>query len=89
MKHIIAPAVITVAVAAAAMAVVWGFIVPYGYPWLSLASALVACGAGIWLVKRSAGSTRSMGDIIGDVEGEPVRVAVPKPGGAKQGVVSR
>lgn len=80
-KNIIAPVVITVAVAGAALAVVWGFVLPYGYPWLSLASALVACGAGVWLVKRSAGSTRAMGDVIGDVEREPGRVAVPKQGG--------
>jgi hypothetical protein len=84
-KHIIAPVVITVAVAAAAMAVVWGFIVPYGYPWLSLASAFVACGAAIWLVKRSAGSTRAMGDVIGDVEGEPGQAAA-RP---RHGAVSR
>jgi hypothetical protein len=76
-KNIIAPVVITAAVAAAAMAVVWGFVVPHGYPWLSLASGLVACGAAVWLVKRSAGATRSMGDVIGDVEGEPARVAKP------------
>ena len=80
MKNIIAPVVVTAALAAAAMAVVWAFVVPYGYPWLSLASALVACGAGVWLVKRSAGPTRAIGDVIGDVEGER---------GPQKGVVAR
>jgi hypothetical protein len=77
--------VVTVALLAGAMAVVWAFVVPYGYPWLSLASALVAGGAGLWLVKKEAGSTRAIGDVIGDVEGEPSRVTAPEQGHAKQG----
>jgi hypothetical protein len=67
------------------MSVVWAFVVPYGYPWLSLAWALVACGVAVWVGKRVFGPTRSMSDVIGDVEGEPgMAAAAPKHGTASR-----
>ena len=86
MKNFISRSGIAVAVAAAAMSVVWGFVVPYGYPWLSFAWALVACGAAVWVAKRSFafGSSRSMSDVIGDVEEEPGQAPA-----ASNGVVPR
>lgn len=64
---------IGVAVAAAALAVVWSALVPYGYPWPSLAWATLACVAAVWVGQRSFRPSPSMSDVINDLEGEPAR----------------
>ena len=71
-----------VAVAAAAMSVVWASFVPYGYPWPSLAWAVIACAAAVWVAKRSSGPTTSMSDVISDVDAGSPRVPAARGRGA-------
>jgi hypothetical protein len=72
-----------IAVSAAALSVVWAFFLPSGYPWPSLAWAVLACAAAVWVAKRSIRPTPRMSDVISDVEGD----SPPVPAGAGRGVV--
>ena len=65
-----------VALSAAAMSVICVVLIPFGYPWPSLACALLACAAAVWVAKRSMGPSLSMSDVISDVEAEPARASV-------------
>jgi hypothetical protein len=58
-----------VAVSAAAISVIWGF-VPYGYPWPSVALGVLACGIGVWLGMTSILPTPPLSDVINDIEAE-------------------
>jgi hypothetical protein len=71
---------VRVAVAAAAMSIVSAVLIPYGYPWPSLAWAVLACGAAVWVAKDSIHPARSMSDVISDVEAEPVLAGAPASG---------
>jgi hypothetical protein len=61
---------------AAAMSVICAVFVPYGYPWLSLGCALLACAAAVSMAKRLITTSPSMNDVINDVEAEPAATAV-------------
>ena len=65
----------SVAVSAGAISVIWGFFVPYGYPWPSLALGVLACGIAVWLGLRSILPTPPLSDLINDVEAESPRPA--------------
>lgn len=83
MRDIAARAGIGIAVSAAALALVCLFFVPYGYPWPSVAWAVLACGAAVWVAKASGRQGISMSEVIGGVEAEPDRR--PALGGAGAG----
>jgi hypothetical protein len=74
MKNVASRTGISVAVLAAAMAVVCAFFVPYGYPWPSLAWAVLACAVALGVAKSSIRPNPRMSDVIGDVEAESSRV---------------
>jgi len=76
---------ISVAVSAAAMSVVCTVVIPYGYPWPSLAWAVLACAAAVWVAKVSSSPIPQMSDVIRGVEAESPRV----PAALGRGVVSR
>jgi hypothetical protein len=75
---------ISVAVSAAAMSVVCTVVVPYGYPWPSLAWAVVACAAAVWVANVSSSPIPQMSAVIRGVEAES-----PFPAVLDRGVVSR
>jgi hypothetical protein len=75
MKNLASRAGISVAASAAAISVVFAIFVPYGYPWLGLGWAVVACAAGVWVAMISIRAQRPMSDVIDDVEAESHRVA--------------
>ena len=81
MKNVVSSTGFGVAVATAAMSIICLFI-PYGYPWPSVAWAMLACAAGVWLAKRSDHEEPSMAEVIRGIEtetpgarGAPVRAA--------------
>jgi hypothetical protein len=77
-----------IALSAAALAIVWGLFIPYGYPWPSLAWVVLACAAAVWVASGAAGPSASMSDLIRRVEGEPALVpAVSKRAAASTRVV--
>ena len=84
MKSFASKTGISVAVAAAAMSVVWGFFVPYGYPWASLAWAVLACAVAFSVAKRSIRPASSMSDVISDVEAESPRAQRRDPGSSRR-----
>lgn len=63
-----------VAVSAAAVSVIWGF-VPYGYPWPSVALGVLACGIGVWLGMMAILPSPPLSDVINDIEAESPRPA--------------
>jgi hypothetical protein len=73
---------IIVAVSAAIMSIVWQLFSSYGYPWPSLGWLFLACAAGAWAATRGDRASRSMSDVIRDVEAESGRV----PAALKRGV---
>jgi hypothetical protein len=68
---------IVAAASAIALSIICLFI-PYGYPWPSLASGILACAAAVWAVKSSSRPNPSMSDVISGVEGEPAAAVSPK-----------
>ncbi len=84
MKNFASRTWISVAVSSAAMWVVSALFVPYGYPWPTVAWAVLACAAAVWVTKSSLGPTRQMSDVIDDVEAESPRAPAPP----ERGVVS-
>jgi hypothetical protein len=81
MKNVASRTVISVGVFAAAMSMVWAFFIPFGYPWPSLAWAILACAAAGWVAMSSIRVSPRMSDVIGDVEAEsPRTAAAPKRG---------
>jgi hypothetical protein len=69
-----------VALSAAAMSVICALFIPYGYPWPSLAWAILAGAATVSVVKGSINPSPSMNDVITGVEAELARApAVPRP----------
>ena len=74
MKDFVSSHWTSVAALVASMSVVCAIFVPYGFPWLGLAWASLALCAGCFLALRS---TRSIGQVIHDVEAEPM-LAVPE-----------
>lgn len=77
MKNFASRTGITVAISAAAMAVIWALFVPYGYPWPSLGWAALACSVAVWVAKSSMQANPQMSDVISGVEAEPVQARVP------------
>jgi hypothetical protein len=53
------------------MSVVWLVFILEGFPWGGLLSVSLALAAAFWLIK---GSTRSIANVIDDIEGEPAQV---------------
>jgi hypothetical protein len=89
MKNIASRTVISVGVFAAAMSMVWAFFIPYGYPWPSLAWAILACALAGWVAMSSIRSSPRMTDVIGDVEAEsPRTAAAPERGVVRTTAVS-
>jgi hypothetical protein len=84
MKSISSRAGVSVAAVAALMSGAWGVFVPYGYPWPTIAWAILACGLAVWVGIRSIRLTPRMTDVIGAVEAESPRTSAA----AKRGVVS-
>lgn len=79
MKDLASRAGIGVAVAAAVLSIVSASFVPFAYPWPSVAWAVLACAAAVWVAKRSLRARPSMKDVISGVEAEsPRAVAVPE-----------
>jgi hypothetical protein len=65
-----------VALAAAAMSVICALFVPYGYPWPSLAWAILACAAAMTVAMKAIQPSPSMNDVISHVDAEPARASV-------------
>jgi hypothetical protein len=60
---------------AAPMSVVWLVFILYGFPWTGLVWVSLAFSAALW---SGMGSTRSIAQVIDDIEAEPVpAVATP------------
>ena len=74
MKNFASTTGISIAVSAAAMSIVSALFVPYGYPWPSLACAVLACAASVWVARTSIRPAPRMSDLINDLEFEPLRV---------------
>jgi len=83
MKTITSRSGLTAAAGAAVMSVVWGVFVPYGYPWATIAWAILACGLAFWVGIGSVPLTPRMTDVIDDVEAESPRASAA----SKRGVV--
>jgi len=77
MKRLASTTGIVVAVLAATLSAVWAFFIPYGYPWPSVAWAILACAAALSVVKASIRPSPSIGDVINDVEAESPRASTP------------
>ena len=89
MKTITSRAGLTAAAGAAVMSVVWGVFVSYGYPWPTIAWAILACGLAVWVGIGSIRSTPRMSDVSGDAEAElPRASAAPRRGVVSGGTVS-
>jgi len=74
MKHVAARVAVGLVVAATTVSVVWTFLLRHGGPWPSLACAVVACAAAVWLARISTTVTPLMSDVIRGVEAEPPRL---------------
>ncbi len=70
MKNLGLKAGVSVAVSAAAASTALAAFVSYAYPWPTVAGAIVACVAVVWVAKMSVRTPRAMSDVIGDVESE-------------------
>ena len=73
MKNLVSRTGFGVAVATAAMSIICLF-VPWGYPWPSVAWAMLTCVAAVWVAKRSNPANPSMSDVISRIEAESPRV---------------
>jgi hypothetical protein len=81
MKNFASRTGISIAVSAAAMSIVSALFVPYAYPLPSLACAVVACAAAVWMASSSIRPTPRMSDVISELEVESPRVlAAPESG---------
>jgi hypothetical protein len=69
MKNVASMAGPGVAMATAAMSIICLFI-PYAYPWPSVAWAMLACVAAVWVAKYSNPEGPSVSDVIRGVEAE-------------------
>jgi hypothetical protein len=77
MREFVSNRWISVAGLAAATSVICVIFIPDAFPWTAFAWVALVTGVALWL-GRFGGSTRSMSDVIGDVEAEPVRVTLPR-----------
>jgi hypothetical protein len=66
-----------VALAAAALSVICALFIPYGYPWPSLAWAILAVAAAVSVAMKAIRPSPSMSDVINGVEAEPARASAP------------
>ena len=73
MKSVMSRTGLAVAAGAALMSGISGVFVPYGYPWPTIAWAILACGLAVWVSLGSSPLTPHMSDVIGDVEAESPR----------------
>lgn len=73
MKSITSRSGLAAAAGAAVMSGVFGVFVSYGYPWLTIAWGMLACGLAVWVRLGSIAPTPRMTDVIGDVEAESPR----------------
>jgi hypothetical protein len=78
MKNFAATMGTRMVLSAAGMSVICALFIPYGYPWPSLACALLACAAAVSVAKRSDRQSPSMSDVISGVEAEPARTSAPR-----------
>ena len=76
MKNVASTTGSHLALSAAAMSVICAWFIPYGYPWPSLAWAMVAFAAAVSVVKGTVRPMPSMRDVISGVEAEPARESV-------------
>lgn len=63
----------------ASLSVVWvacSIFVPYGFPWMGLGWVGLALSAALWV---RMGSTRSIAEVLQDVESEPIPAVAAKP----------
>jgi len=60
----------SVAIAAAVMSVTLAVFVPYGRPWASLAWAVLACAAAVWVRHGSVAPAPRMSEVIREIEAE-------------------
>jgi hypothetical protein len=67
----------SVAMSAAVVSITLAVFVPYGQPWTSLAWAVLACAAAVWVRQNSLVPTPRMSEVIRDVEAES-RQSPPK-----------
>jgi len=61
---------VRVAGLATSMSAVWAIFILYGFPWMGLVWVTLACAGALWLRRRS---TRSIWQVLDDVEAEPAR----------------
>jgi hypothetical protein len=62
-----------VAALAASMSVVWLVFILLGSPWTGLMWVVsLAFAAALWATRRATRSSRSIGDVLADLESEPV-----------------
>jgi hypothetical protein len=84
MKNFASTTGISIAVSAAAMSIVSALFVPYGYPWPSLACAVLASAAAAWVARTSIRPTPRMSDLINDLEFESPRIRADPDRGLRQ-----
>lgn len=63
--------VVGLAMSAVSISLVWAIFILRGFPWTGLVWMSLACSAALWV---GASSTRSIRQLIDDIEAEPVRV---------------
>jgi hypothetical protein len=65
---------------AVSLSVVWLVFILYGSPWIGLIWAVsLAFAAALWASRRAAPSSRSIGQVIADLESQPVPATTPLP----------
>jgi hypothetical protein len=58
---------------AVSLSVVWLVFILYGLPWIGLVWVVsLAFAAALWASRRGAGPSRSIGQVIADLESDPV-----------------
>ncbi|HEV8196968.1 MAG TPA: hypothetical protein VGP87_10040 [Gemmatimonadales bacterium] len=61
---------------AVSLSVVWLVFIVYGSPWLGLTWVVsLAFTAALWANRRASLSTQSIGQVLGDLESQPVAAA--------------
>jgi hypothetical protein len=65
-----------VAISAAVVSVAWAFVFPAGYPWPSVAWAILACAVVVAMIKTAHAQPPTMNDVIRGVDAEPARATV-------------
>jgi hypothetical protein len=66
---------------AVSLSVVWLVFILYGSPWIGLTWVVsLALAAALWASRRAAQSSRSIGQVMADLESQPVpATAIPMP----------